>query len=122
MQDDQSNLLSRLNPWVTGIVSVGGIIAVLWGALMLFNPIGKVDLTVRIEREIPVSLPSGVASLPIRLVYEGRDITRASMVQVEILNSGSTPIGEPEKEGELKKRWKLDLRNKVISGKSNTAV
>ena len=112
MQNDQPKLLSRLNPWVTLIISVGSVLTALWGALMLFNPIGKVDLTVRIEREIPVSLPSGVAALPIRLVYEGRDITRASVVQVEILNSGSTPIGEPEKDGEPKKRWKLDLRNK----------
>jgi len=79
---------------------------------MFFNPIGKVDLTVRIEREIPVGLPSGATPLPIRLVYEGRDITRASIVQVEILNSGSTPIGETEKEGEAKKRWKLDLKNR----------
>jgi hypothetical protein len=95
MQNDQSNLLSRLNPLLTVIVSVGGIMAALWAALLLFNPIGKVDLTVRIEREIPVSLPSGIEALPIRLVYEGRDITRASVMQVEILNSGSTPIGEP---------------------------
>ena len=80
-QNDQSNMLSRLNVWGAVIISAGTIIGALW---WFFNPIGKVDLTIQIDRQIPVSLPSGVSSLPIRLVYEGRDITRASVIQVDI--------------------------------------
>ena len=79
---------------------------------MLFNPIGKLDLTVRVDREIPISLPAAGTALPLRLVHEGRDIKRASVVQVEILNSGSLPIGEPERAGEPAKTWKLDLRSR----------
>jgi hypothetical protein len=72
---------------------------------MWFNPIGKVDVTIQIEQETPVSLPADIAALPVQLVYEGQPITRASIVQARIINSGKTEIGEPGK------TWKLDLRN-----------
>ncbi len=105
MQNEKQSLLSRLEGWQKLLVVVVAILGSAWSALMYFNPIGKVDLTVRIEREIPISLPTNVGSLPLRLMYEGTDVKRASTVEVEVLNSGSTIIG-----GETQK-WRLDLKS-----------
>jgi hypothetical protein len=109
MQKDQKfwrdwNWFDWIKNGAAVIAAVGGALGVLWGGLMLFSPIGKTDLTVRTKQEIPISLPAGVGPLPIRLVYQDRDITRASIVQLEILNSGSEAIGDD-------KGWKLDLKS-----------
>jgi len=69
MLNDQTRVLRKFGFWAKLIAAVGAAFAVLGDALMVFNPLGKTDLTVQIVREIPVSLPSGVGSLPIRLVY-----------------------------------------------------
>jgi hypothetical protein len=99
-----AKLPERIEPWLKIVTAIGGAVAVLWGALMLFNPIGKTDLTIRLEPSIDVSLPKDLTAIPVQLVYEGKQIRRAAVVPVEILNSGRTPLGTD-------KRWRLDLRS-----------
>jgi hypothetical protein len=105
MTNAEPKIPDRFNPWLSLILSAVAVLGALWAALMWFNPIGKVDVTIQIKQETPVSLPADIAALPVQLVYEGQPIARASIVQVEIINSGKTEIGEREN------TWKLDLRN-----------
>ena len=77
-QDNGKKHINTLLGWAKLIAAIGGAIAVVWTAVLLFNPIGKTDISIVIEREIQASLPTDISHLPIRMSYEGRDIARAS--------------------------------------------
>jgi len=86
------------------VIGIGGAIAVIVAAVRFLSPIGKVDLTVRIDQEVQASLPSGVTP-NLQLVYDGKTITNASVIAVEIVNSGSTRIGADDQ------LWTLNVRS-----------
>lgn len=99
------SLPERISLWtqiIMGIAAIGGMI---WAALAFFDPIGDVDVTVRILQEVPVSLPDEAGSLPVELTYEGSRITRALFLGLEISNTGNRPIGADDN------RWMLTLRS-----------
>ena len=102
-QEQSRGLLSVLPKWIQmiiGLVTIGGFVV---AALKFFNPIGKVDLSVWIQQEIPITLPAEVDSLPLILKYKDENIRRATVLTINISNSSSTPFGEKEK-------WPLTLR------------
>lgn len=101
----QSFLDTPLGKAAVGLFSfvVPALLGVVW---TLLNPFGKIEVTNRIERRVPISLPADVAEFPLGLQYAGKDIKRATLVDLEIRNTGSSPVGDNEKP------WKLDLRSK----------
>jgi hypothetical protein len=102
-----ASLFARVKFWLEVIGLATPVGGVLWFVLMWFNPIGKNELTVRIERRVPISLPSDVRALPLRLQFEGKEIERAVLVELEIRNAGAVAIPS----GDYEKRWKLELRS-----------
>ena len=91
---------ARVDPWLKLVASVG---ALLGSAFLFFNPIGDVDLTVRIEQEVQASLPSRAVE-NLQLVYNGKTITRALVASIEIVNSGRRRIGADDQP------WTMNLR------------
>jgi hypothetical protein len=94
-------LSDRLNPWLT---LGGSLVSVLVVAFVFFNPIGEVDLTVRIDQEVQASLPSRAVE-NLQLVFNGQAIDRASIITVEIENSGRRRIGANNEP------WTVNLRS-----------
>ena len=92
---------ARVDPWLKLVASVG---ALLGSAFLFFNPIGDVDLTVRIEQEVQASLPSRAVE-NLQLVYNGKTITRALVASIEIVNSGRRRIGADDQP------WTMNLRS-----------
>jgi hypothetical protein len=107
MASNLPSLFSRLETWQKALMAVLSLGGLLWGWLMFFNPIGEIDLTVRIAKEIPVTLPSGVNATPLQLMFEGSPITHALLVQLEIANSGSVPVGNDQD------AWRLNLKKRT---------
>jgi hypothetical protein len=97
--------LSRLQWWVALVGGLGSAAAVVWAVVAFFIPIGTVDVTVRIDQEVQVGLPSGSARDALRLVHDGREITHASVMTIEVVNSGAQRIGS------LDKPWELRIRS-----------
>jgi hypothetical protein len=96
---------SRLDPWLKLILSAAGVVGVLWGALMLFNPIGATDLNVQLASETSITLPSDIGAVPLRLTYRDQTITSALIVRAVIVNSSRNAIGSDDR------KWVLSLRS-----------
>jgi hypothetical protein len=97
----QKSFVAKAGEW---LAFLGGIASILYAAFKIFNPIGDVDLTVRVDQEVQASLPSRAAE-NLQLVYNGQPITRASVVTVEIVNSGKRRIGADDQP------WTVNLRS-----------
>jgi hypothetical protein len=83
-----------LLPWIELFVGIVTVLGVLWAIVQFFYPFHNTDMTVWIQKEIPVERPSLVGSAPLELLYEGTPINRATVLQVNVSNTGSTPIGK----------------------------
>src|SRR5262245_27922444 len=97
MSESIGTLPSKLEPWLKLVLSAAGVVGVLWGALMFFNPIGSTDLNVQIVDETTVSLPSDLGSAPLRLTYGEKPIASALIVRAVIVNSSHSTIGGNER-------------------------
>ena len=78
-------------------------------AYQILSPIGDTDLNVRLDQEVQVRLPTQ-ALANLQLVYNGQAIKRASVVTLEIVNSGKKRIGTDDQP------WTLNLRSTDGSG------
>src|SRR5262245_30557388 len=87
--DGQKSFVARVGPMVA---LIGGLISLVVIAYQILSPIGEVDLTVRVDQYVQASLPQ-VAAENLQLVYNGQPIKRASVVTLEIINSGKKRIG-----------------------------
>jgi hypothetical protein len=98
-----TNWVEKVNPWVA-LLGIGGLFPLvgwIWNAV---NPIGALDLTVRVENESFIALPSDVHSVPLSLVYGDRHFRSALVFDAIIENTGSRSIGAVG-------RWKITLRH-----------
>src|SRR5688572_14271782 len=108
------NVLERVNLWLTILIAVATVFGGLWIVIKFFNPIKDLDLTVWIQQEIEFSLPKEASSLKkLALVYDGKPMEQASLLLVNISNTGNGPIQRVE--NGVQKPWLLTLRstNKV---------
>ncbi len=88
-----SNILSKLNPWLQFTIYTITIIGLGWGVVKFFIPIGETDLSLWIEEEVPIELPSEVNDMPLKLMYNNNLIRQATFVKIKVINTGSKSIG-----------------------------
>ena len=109
-EDESRSFASRLNPWLTLVITAAAVLGLFWTVARFFNPIKDLDLTVWIQEEIDLGLPKEASSLnKLALVYDGKPMEHASVLRVNILNTGNVPI-RPEESG-AEKNWCLTLRS-----------
>jgi len=99
-----------VNLWLTLAISVATILGILWTVGKFFYPIKDLDLTVWIQQEIEFSLPKEASSMTkLTLIYDGKPTEQASLLRINISNTGNVPIQRVE-EG-TQKKWLLTLRS-----------
>lgn len=93
--EQKSNIPQRLSPWIQLFLSIVAFLGVLWTIIQFFNPLKNVDITVLVQKEIPINWSQVVgSSTSLELVYDGVSINNATIIQINILNTGSVPIGK----------------------------
>jgi len=97
-QTDQASKRQKLIAYISRPDVIIFLISVVGGIILYvvnyFSPIGKVDLTIWIQQEIPIILASDAGPLPLTLKYEDENISHATVLKIRIYNSGRTAIGE----------------------------
>lgn len=105
MHSTVKRLHSTMDPWLWLIGLVFAALTGIWVTMGWFIPIKDVDVTVQIDKVIPLELPEAAQSLPLELRYSGQTIHRAAIVEMVIRNFGKTAVGDS-------KEWLLTLRQK----------
>lgn len=100
-QEPRANIATTLSPWIQLFLGIVAVLGILWAIVQFLNPLRNTDITVWIQKEIPIDQPSFVGSSPVELVYKGTPINRATVLQINISNTGSMPIGEKGKWEEI---------------------
>ena len=109
-ESESRSFPGRVNPWLTLAISVAAVFGILGTVGKFFQPIKELDLTVWIQQEIEFSLPKEASSLKkLALLYDGKPTEQASLLRVNISNTGNIPIQRVE-EG-TQKKWLLTLRS-----------
>jgi hypothetical protein len=94
-ESSTTNIPEKVNPWLNLIAGLALVISIVWGLITFFDPIGKnADVSVWVKQEIPVQLPDTVHASPLALVYNNNVINKATVLEVVLVNSGKTTIGE----------------------------
>jgi len=96
-QDNSRNLRNRIEGYARWITALAGAAVVIWSIFKFFIPVGDVDLTIWIQQEIPIvipELPAAASQLSLSLTYDEEPISSATILDVNIFNSGSKPIGD----------------------------
>lgn len=92
--EEAFDLPSSISPWIELLLGMVAVVGLLWSVISFFNPLGNVDATVWVQQEIPVAPPAVGSPGSLQLFYDGLPIERATILQVNISNTGAEPIGE----------------------------
>jgi hypothetical protein len=101
-REDQQALPKVLLPWIqvaTGVLALG---AALWAVVQFFNPVRALDLTVLVKSVVPIEIPEEPEAVPLSLHFDGKPIRSATLIDCQIRNSGSKPIGAESQHWVLK--------------------
>jgi hypothetical protein len=95
MPDTKASASAKVNLWLSILSGLVVVLGFIWGLISSSNPIGnKADISMWIKQEIPVQLPETPNASSLALVYNNEVISRATILEIEVVNTGKKTIGE----------------------------
>jgi hypothetical protein len=94
-ENNNKNFAVKTIPWIQLVVLLITVTTTIGGGMSLLDPRkNNPDISVWIKEEIPIQLPETDQSVPLTISYDNSSVSKATILNMNVSNTGRVPIGE----------------------------